>query len=141
MEALVQFGTRLYDRVERLVRAALIAARHRELSGIVFWAALIGVCGAFTGVAFRASVRLVQHLLTGSSAGLVETAELLPWWERIMVPTIGGVCAGTLLWAGQRFLRQSRTVDYMEAVAVGNGQLSIRASLLQASSSFFTAFR
>jgi CIC family chloride channel protein len=138
VEALVQFGTRLFDRVERWVRAALIAARHRELSGIVFWAALIGICGAFTGVAFRASVRLVQRLLTGSSAGLVETAELLPWWARIMVPTVGGVCAGTLLWAGQRVLRESRPVDYMEAVAVGNGQLSSRASLLQASSSFFT---
>ncbi len=61
----------------------------------MFWAALIGVCGAFTGVAFRAAVRLVQRLLTGSSAGLVETAELLPWWARIAVPTVGGVCAGT----------------------------------------------
>jgi CIC family chloride channel protein len=134
----LQFATRLFDRVERLFRAALTAAKHRELSGIVFWAALIGICGAITGVGFRASVRLVQRLLTGSSAGLVETAELLPWWARIAVPTIGGVFAGTLLWAGQRWLGQTRAVDYMEAVAVGNGQLSSRASLLQAASSFFT---
>ena len=138
MEALVQFGTRLFDRAERWLRAGLTAAKHQELSGIVFWAALIGVCGAFTGVGFRASVRLVQRLLTGSSSGLVETAELLAWWARIAVPTLGGICAGTLLWAGQRFLRQSRAVDYMEAVAVGNGQLSSRASLLQAASSFFS---
>ena len=77
MEALLQFGSRLFDRVERLVRAGLTAAKHQELSGIVFWAALIGICGAFTGVGFRASVRLVQHLLTRSppGLGLVETAE------------------------------------------------------------------
>jgi CIC family chloride channel protein len=136
--AVVQFTTRLYGRADRLVRATLIAAKHEQLSGIVFWAALIGVCGAFTGVAFRASVRLVQRLLTGSSAGLVETAELLPWWARIAVPTVGGVIAGTLLWAGKRVLRQARSVDYMEAVAVGNGQLSSRAALLQAASSFFS---
>jgi CIC family chloride channel protein len=138
VEALVQFTARLYGRADRLLRATLIAAKHEQLSGIVFWAALIGVCGAFTGVAFRASVRLVQRLLTGSSAGLVETAELLPWWARIAVPTVGGVIAGTLLWAGQRVLRQARSVDYMEAVAVGNGQLSSRAALLQAASSFFS---
>jgi chloride channel protein, CIC family len=138
MEAVVQFGTRLLGRIDRLLRAGLIAAKHEQLSGIVFWAALIGVCGAFTGVAFRAGVRLVQHLLTGSSAGLVETAELLPWWARIAVPTVGGVIAGTLLWAGQRVLRQTRRVDYMEAVAVGNGQLSSRAAMLQAASSFFS---
>jgi chloride channel protein, CIC family len=138
VEAIVQFGTRLFGRADRLLRAALIAAKHEQLSGIVFWAALIGICGAFTGVAFRASVRLVQQLLTGSSAGLVETAELLPWWARIAVPTVGGVIAGTLLWAGSRVLRQTRRVDYMEAVAVGNGQLSSRAALLQAASSFFS---
>jgi CIC family chloride channel protein len=138
VQAIVQFATRMYGRADRLVRATLIAAKHEQLSGIVFWAALIGVCGAFTGVAFRASVRLVQRLLTGSSAGLVETAELLPWWARIAVPTVGGVIAGTLLWAGKRVLRQTRSVDYMEAVAVGNGQLSSRAALLQAASSFFS---
>jgi CIC family chloride channel protein len=138
VEAIVQFGTRVIDRAERLLRAALIAAKHEQLGGIVFWAALIGICGAFTGVAFRASVRLVQRLLTGSSAGLVETAELLPWWARIAVPTIGGVCAGSLLWAGDRVLRPGRRVDYMEAVAVGNGQLSGAAALVQAASAFFT---
>jgi chloride channel protein, CIC family len=140
VKALAQFASQLFDRVDRLVRAGLTAAKHQELSGIVFWAALIGICGAFTGVGFRASVRLVQRLLTGidPSAGLVETAELLPWWMRVAVPTIGGVFAGLLLWAGQRVLRHSRPVDYMEAVAVGNGQLSSRASLLQAASSFFT---
>jgi len=138
VEGIVQFGTRLFGRADRLLRAALIAAKHEQLSGIVFWAALIGICGAFTGVAFRASVRLVQRLLTGSSGGLVETAELLPWWARIAVPTVGGICAGTVLWAGQRVLRHNRRVDYMEAVAVGNGQLSSRAALLQAASSFFT---
>src|SRR5208283_3103888 len=35
-------------------------------------------------------------------------------------------------------LRPVRSVDYMEAVAVGNGQLSGRAVLLQVASSFFT---
>src|ERR1700761_6048465 len=117
---------RLFELARQLVGSALTAAKHQELSGILFWAALIGVVGAFTGVGFRASVRLVQRLLTGSSQGLVETAELLHWQARIAVPTIGGALAGTLLWIGQRWLRQVRAVDYMEAVAVGNGHLSSR---------------
>jgi CIC family chloride channel protein len=139
VEAILQFGSRLLERIERMARTLLSAAKHEQLTGIVFWAALIGICGAFAGVGFRAAVRLVQQLLTGhSDTGLVETAELLPWWARITVPTVGGACAGLLLWIGQRFLPSGRKVDYMEAVAVGNGQLSARAALLQASSSFFT---
>lgn len=136
--ALGQLTGRLFERIERLARAALTAARQGQLSGIIFWAALIGVCGAFTGVAFRASVRLVQQALTGHTTGLVETAELLPWWARIAVPTIGGVLAGTVLWIARRLLRTTRSLDYMEAVAVGNGQLGSRAAVLQAASSFFT---
>lgn len=140
VEAILQLGSRLLERLERLGRAALNAAKHEELSGIIFWAALIGVCGAFSGVGFRASVRLVQYLLTRQSNGLVETAESLPWWARILIPTVGGACAGLLLWIGQRVsvLRTARKVDYMEAVAVGNGQLSGRSALLHAASSFFT---
>jgi CIC family chloride channel protein len=138
MAVLAQLGSRLLGRADRMLSATLSAAKQGQLSGIMFWAALIGVCGAFTGVAFRASVRLVQRVLTGQYAGLVETAELLPWWARIAVPTIGGACAGGLLWLAARTRDQSRSVDYMEAVAVGNGQLGSRAALLQAASSFFT---
>jgi len=138
VEALLQLGSRIYVRADRLARVALTAARQGQLSGIIFWAALIGICGAFTGVAFRASVRLVQQALTGHSAGLVETAELLPWWARIAVPTIGGALAGTVIWIARRVLHSDRPLDYMEAVAVGNGQLGSRAALLQAASSFFT---
>jgi CIC family chloride channel protein len=127
-----------FARLARLIRAALAAAKHGQLGGIVFWAALIGVSGAISGVAFRGSVRLVQRAFTGHSNELVETATALPWWARIAVPTIGGACAGALLWAGARVLRSVRSVDYMEAVAVGNGQLSGRAVLLQVASSFFT---
>jgi chloride channel protein, CIC family len=139
VEAILEFGSRILERADRLLRALLSAAKHEQLTGIVFWAALIGVGGAFAGVGFRAAVRLVQQLLTGhSDTGLVETAELLPWWSRIIIPTVGGGIAGLLLWLGQRFVHTGRKVDYMEAVAVGNGQLSARAGLLQATSSFFT---
>lgn len=138
ISALARLGAQLYARIDRLVRIALAAARQGQLSGIVFWAALIGICGALTGVGFRASVRLVQAALTGHTAGLVETAELLPWWSRIAVPTVGGVLAGTVIAVARRVLSPARSIDYMEAVAVGNGQLSSRAALLQAASSFFT---
>ena len=138
INALARGASRLYQRLLQLVHIGLGAARQGHLSAIIFWAALIGICGAFTGVGFRASVRLVQELLTGRTTGLVETAELLPWWSRIAVPTVGGALAGTVLWIARRWLHSSRAIDYMEAVAVGNGQLGSRAALLQAASSFFT---
>ena len=81
MEAILQFGSRLLERSDRLMRRLLSAAKHEQLTGIVFWAALIGVCGAFAGVGFRASVRLVQQLLTGHSE---------PGWSRLRSCCPGG---------------------------------------------------
>lgn len=126
------------DKGDHLLRQMLTLLKHEELTNIIFWAALIGVGGAFAGVAFRASVALVHWVISGTSAGLVETAASLPWWGRIALPTLGGAAAGLMLWLGQRVLRKRRNVDYMEAVVLGNGQLSSRAALLQAGSSFFS---
>jgi len=61
-EAVAQLGSRLFVRADQLLRAGLTAAKQGQLSGIMFWAALIGICGAITGVGFRAAVRLVPSL-------------------------------------------------------------------------------
>ncbi|MFI4914152.1 MAG: ClcB-like voltage-gated chloride channel protein [Steroidobacterales bacterium] len=140
VRALSQGVRSLALRAQQLARAGITLLKHEELTAIIFWAALVGICGALASVAFRASVSLVQRLLTGRDAGLglVETAASLQWWTRMTVPTIGGAIAGLLLWGGHRLLRRPRSVDYMEAVAVGNGQLSGLSALIQATSSFFT---
>ena len=127
-------------RADRLVRdRAHGRGQQGQLSGIMFWAALIGICGAFTGVGFRASVRLVQRALTGHSTGLVETAELLPWWARIAVPTSAvpalARCCG---WrdASLRYAPQRSTTWRPWPSAMASSAAARR--LLQAASSFFT---
>ena len=43
MAVLGQFGSRLIGRADRMLRATVSAAKQGQLSGIMFWAALIGV--------------------------------------------------------------------------------------------------
>ena len=51
-------------------RLRLVLLGHEELVGVVFWAALVGFCGALASVAFRESARLLEHLFTGESGDL-----------------------------------------------------------------------
>jgi len=128
--------TRIFLSSTTHLRLALI--RHEELTGIVFWAASIGFLGALAAVAFREGIRLFELALTGHVGGLVLSASLIPWWERIFVPVIGGLLAGLVMHYGARALQASRAVDYMEAIVVGNGVIGARSTLIRSVASLFT---
>ncbi|HEY6823587.1 MAG TPA: chloride channel protein, partial [Steroidobacteraceae bacterium] len=121
-----------------LTRLRLILFGHEDLAGIIFWAALIGICGALCSVAFREGTRLLELLFTGHSQSLVHAAAALSWWHRAIVPVIGGVLAGLVLHVLARKLTLARAVDYMEAVLVGDGRIGFRATLVNAFSSLLT---
>ena len=121
-----------------LTRLRLILFGHEDLVGIVFWAALIGVCGALCSVVFREGIRLLELLFTGQMQGMVHAAARLPWWHRAIVPLVGGLLAGLVLHVFRRALPSAHAVDYMEAVLVGDGRIGFRATLVNALSSLLT---
>jgi CIC family chloride channel protein len=121
-----------------LTRARLLLLGHEELTGLVFWAALTGFLGALASVLFREGIRLFEWLLTGQTTGLVRTASELQGWHRAITPMIGGVAAGLVLHYGARLLGRRRSVDYMEAVVVGDGTIAARPTLVRSLSSLLT---
>jgi chloride channel protein, CIC family len=121
-----------------LTRLRLILFGHEDLAGIVFWAALIGICGALCSVLFREAIRLLELAFTGQNQSLVHAAADLAWWHRAIVPVIGGLLAGLVLHLLGRRLASAHAVDYMEAVLVGDGRIGFRATLVNALSSLLT---
>ncbi|MBV8911389.1 MAG: ClcB-like voltage-gated chloride channel protein [Gammaproteobacteria bacterium] len=121
-----------------LTRLRLVLLGHEELAGIVFWAALIGIAGALSSVAFREGVRALELLMTGQSQSLVRAASGLVWWHRALVPVAGGLLAGLVLYFARPLLTSAHAVDYMEAVLVGDGRIATRATLANALSSLLT---
>jgi CIC family chloride channel protein len=121
-----------------ITRLRLILFGHEDLAGIVFWAAMVGVCGALASVAFREGIRLLELVFTGQTTGLVYGASRLVWWHRAVVPMIGGVLSGWVLYVlGSRYV-SLKVVDYMEATLVGDGRISLRGTLLKSASSLLT---
>src|SRR5260370_7255383 len=115
--------------------------RFGERQVTLVWAALIGILGALVTECFRRATDLLHFLFTGSEATIITSFERLPLWQRFLVPVIGGVLAGLTLWIGNRLIasvRQKSTTDYMEAVVVVNGIISLRASLVKTISALFS---
>src|SRR6185312_16655181 len=116
-----------------VTRLRLLLFGHEDLAGIVFWAALTGFLGALAYAAFREGTHLLERVFTGqNTASLVNAAILLVWWHRMLIPVVGGLLAGLVLYAAGRVLTVPRAVDYMEAVLVGDGRIPFRSTVLTA---------
>ncbi len=110
----------------------------RNLYLLLVLAALAGVLGAAVTVLFREAITGIEALLGGQGSSLVVLALTLSPWERLLLPTFGGLAAGLILQEIGGRLRGRTTTDYMEAVAAGDGWISIRQSLVKGASSLCT---
>jgi CIC family chloride channel protein len=127
-----------------LLRLKFWLVEHLRLSErqlTLIWAALIGVLGALASEGFRKATDILHFVATGSSSSIISSFAKLPWWQRLTVPTAGGLLAGLTLWFGNRLfasIRQKTTTDYMEAIVVGSGIISVRASIVKSISALFS---
>jgi CIC family chloride channel protein len=104
----------------------------------LLWAALAGFLGAVASIIFTGLTEGVHDLFGSSTLGVVDSMKSLPWWGCLLVPTLGGACAGLVLVFGQRLTREHRSTDYMEAIAIGNGHVPMRASLVKSGAALFS---
>jgi CIC family chloride channel protein len=135
---------RLSPLFRRLLKIKVWLADHFRLGGrqvTLIWASLIGLLGALVSEGFRKASELLHYIATGSDSGIISSFARLPWWQRISVPAIGGLLAGLALWLGNRLfasVRQKTTTDYMGAIVVGSGNISVRASIIKSLSALFS---
>jgi chloride channel protein, CIC family len=103
-----------------------------------FWAAIVGLCGAFSSVAFRESLNQMQLFLLHYNGPLENAATTLSWWGRLLMPAAGGLIAGSILLFGQKWSTAGKSADFMEAVVLGNGVIRVRATIVKSLSSLVT---
>lgn len=118
--------------------SALERLRIPEAQQTLLWAALIGVAGALATIGFRELLLLVEWAVFGRNDGLVHIAMDLRPWQRALSPCLGGVLAGVVLQWARTMPAKGGSGDYMEAIALGDGDLGMRWSLLRALSSAAT---
>ena len=115
--------------------------RLRRLESTLLWAGVVGLLGGLLGVAFREALYFLHWLFTAHSGDIVETARDLPLWQRVLVPVAGAILAGLVAHYGMRLTQRAkneRASDFMEAIAIGDGVLGVRANFVRSASSLMT---
>jgi chloride channel protein, CIC family len=105
---------------------------HLMLAGIV------GVIGGLTNWIFYLLIESVKGGVHGTTGDLVEIAKALEPWQRGVVPMLGGLAAGLVLFWGARLVRDKRSTNFMEVVAAGDGKLPMRVTLTKGLSSLLS---
>ncbi len=98
----------------------------------------VGVMGGLVNLFFYYATESVKAFFLRRPGDPVEVAEMMVAWQRIVTPTVGGLCAGLVLYWGLRFAGPLRTSNILEVVVAGDGRLPFRASIVKFFSSLIT---
>ena len=122
----------------RRLRLLLIDRFAGEQHANLLWAAALGFAGAVASFGFREAIHALQMLFGEPSTSLVATARSLAPWQRLLLPTVGGLLAGVVLQLTRHLARGKPASDYMEAIAIGDGRIDVPQSAGRSVSSLLT---
>jgi CIC family chloride channel protein len=108
------------------------AAFHLVLAGGV------GVIGGLVNLLFYYATESVKFLILRRPGDIVEVAEMMGTVERILIPALGGLLAGLILYWGLRIVGQQGSSNLLEVVVAGDGRLPFRSGLVKFLSSLVT---
>ncbi len=100
--------------------------RINENAILLFLALIVGVAGGYGAVLFRLLIRLFQNAFYGDSGSILEAVAYIAWYKRILIPAVGGLLVGPLVYFFAREAKGHGVPEVMEAVALKGGRIRKR---------------
>jgi CIC family chloride channel protein len=135
----VKSATRAFFR--RHWQRALIIRDWLRLSEEAFHlllAGAVGIIGGLTYWIYYLCNQIIQLVLLRDSGDILEIAHRMVGWQRLLVPSVGGLAAGLVLLVGLRLMGAPGLSNLIEVVVAGNGRLPLRTALINAASSLIS---
>jgi chloride channel protein, CIC family len=98
----------------------------------------VGVIGGLVNVVFYLGFEFFKILALGQRGDLLEVAEVMNAWQRLLTPTLGGLVAGAVLFWGLRMVGSQGATHLLEVVVAGNGRLPFRTAVVKSISSLIS---
>ena len=114
---------------ERFSNLKQIQANEHTIMAVL--AVIVGIAGGLGAVAFRYLISLFQTLGYGGKNDLLELVVTLPWYIRLLVPVIGGLIVGPVVYFFAREAKGHGVPEVMEAIALTGGVIRKRVVVVK----------
>jgi CIC family chloride channel protein len=94
-------------------------------------AVIVGLAGGLGAVAFRYLIGLFQTLGYGGKNDLLELVVNMPWYLRVLVPVIGGLIVGPVVYFFAREAKGHGVPEVMESIALKGGVIRKRVVVVK----------
>jgi CIC family chloride channel protein len=94
----------------------------------------VGVIGGLVNVFFFYAGEKIQRVFLAHPGDPVAAVEMFTPWQRLLVPTLGGLAAGLILYWGFRWIGPQGSSDLLEVVVAGDGRLPFRTESVKTAS-------
>ena len=108
--------------------------RFREEPFHLVIAGVVGVLGGLVNLFFYYAGEMVQRAFLPQTGDPVQVAELFTTSQRLLVPALGGLAAGLILYWGFRWIGPQGSSDLLEVVVAGDGRLPFRQESIKTAS-------
>jgi CIC family chloride channel protein len=95
----------------------------------------VGVIGGLVNLFFFFAIESVKRAVLRRPGDPVEVAEEMAAWQVALIPAVGGLVAGLVLYWGLRLVGRQGAANMLEVVVAGDGKLPFRTNLVKALSS------
>jgi len=121
-------------------RAIAIRDRVRinEETSHLFLAGGVGIIGGLVNLFFFIAIEWVMGFALRDKGEVVEIAQVMHLWQRVITPAFGGLAAGLVLFWGLRLVSNQGANNIVEVVTAGDGRLRLRSALFKALSSLIS---
>jgi CIC family chloride channel protein len=101
-------------------------------------AGFVGIVGGMVDLLIYGVHSALETLVLLDSGDALVAIQNLPWWRSLLLPALGGLAGGLILYFGLRLVKMPGSTNLLEVVVAGDGRLRFRPGLLQSLSSMFS---
>ncbi len=93
-------------------------------------AIIIGILGGYGALLFRYAIKATQYIFYQNTDDILTFAHTLPFYLKILLPAAGGLIVGPLVYFGAREAKGHGVPEVMESVALREGRIRHRVSIV-----------
>ncbi len=105
-------------------------AREQHLR-LLLMAVIVGVVAGLGAVAVRELISLAERVFWGPGPDILESAAAAPWWRIVLMPALGGMLVGPLVWFFARDASGHGVPEVVESLLMRGGRIRGRVALVK----------